>query len=223
MSRNMSKCQAMAFYLILGVSSLWAALPLAANGSEESSNPPQPVAAGTANTVKIFDVSPPVRMTAILPPEESVPKPLNEETRSRIISSVRGEGAPDADLETQSIMLTAKNTQAAEQANLVMTLPYRFHPESAIEFHGDFPHVAGLSLKVEKGGLYLVDFGVKGIGLGAYTVESGPDRQVFDDPTGYLQHVLFGVRAAESGWTSLRMRRSGAGYKLYFVEITRVE
>jgi hypothetical protein len=223
MSRNMSKGQNMAFYLFLGISSLWTVVPLAAGGSQESSNPSRSVAAEGAAAVKIFDVSPPVRMPAILPLEESVPKPLDAEARARIISAIRGEGAADVELAPQSITLTAKNPRAAEQANLVMTLPYRFHPESAIEFHGDYPHVVGLSLKVEKGGLYLVDFAVKGVGQGAYTLESGSDSQVFEDPSGYLQHVLFGVRAAESGWTSLRMRRSGAGYKLYSVEITRIE
>jgi hypothetical protein len=224
MFRNIRKGHKTAFYLLPGIAFLWAAFALAAHASGEVTEPAQTDAAAEGTTaVQVFDVSPPVRMLAILPPEEGVPRPLDTDARSRIIASIRGEGAIAADQSLQSIVLTAKVPQVADQAKLVMTLPYRVHPETAIELHGNYPHVIGLSLKVEKGGLYLVDFAVKGAGLGAYTVESGSDKQVFDDPSGHLRHVLFGVRARESGWTSVRMRRSGAGYKLYFAEIIRAE
>jgi len=36
-----------------------------------------------------------------------------------------------------------------------------------------------------------------------------------------MEHVLVGLNAGASGWTSARLQREGSGYNLFSVEITR--
>ena len=76
-------------------------------------------------------------------------------------------------------------------------------------------------MKVEKDGLYLVDIAVKAKGAGVYKVETESGGQEFEDANGQLEHVLIGLSANASGWTTVRMNRSGAGYNLYSVEVTK--
>jgi hypothetical protein len=83
------------------------------------------------------------------------------------------------------------------------------------------PNALGVKLKVEKDGLYLVDFAVKAKGAGVYKVETESGGQEFEDSNGKLEHLLIALNAGASGWTTVRMNRTGAGHNLYSVEITR--
>ena len=173
----------------------------------------------SAPAVKIFTVTPVSRPAAILTPNAMVaapPGPMDTATMKDILAGIGGtEGGAH-------IVLTSRQPYISEQAYLTLTLPQTFHPESAIVFSEDMPNALGVKLKVEKDGLYLVDFAVKAKGAGVYKVETESGGQEFEDSNGKLEHLLIALNAGASGWTTLRMNRAGAGYNLYSVEVTRV-
>jgi len=168
--------------------------------------------------VRTFTVTPANRPAAILSPNAMVaapPGPMDPSTTKDILAAIGGvEGGA-------RIVLTSRQPYINEQAYLTLTLPQTFHPESAIVFREDMPNALGIKVKVEKDGLYLVDIAVKAKGAGVYKVETESGGQEFEDANGRLEHVLVALSAGASGWTTVRMNRSGAGYNLYSVEITR--
>jgi hypothetical protein len=118
-------------------------------------------------------------------------------------------------------VLTSKQPYIVDQGYLTLTLPHTVHPESAIVFNTDFPGAVGVKLKVENGGLYLVDFAVKAAGAGVYKVATESGGQEFEDSNGKLEHLLIALSAGADGWTTVRMNRTGTGFNLYSVEVTR--
>jgi hypothetical protein len=108
-----------------------------------------------------------------------------------------------------------------DRAQLVLTSPRSVHPETTIEFAADSPGMASVRLKLRAGETYLLDFAVSGLGPGVYALAADSSRREFDDARGDLRHVLIGVKAKLDGWTSVRLQRSGAGYHLHSVAITR--
>ncbi len=119
------------------------------------------------------------------------------------------------------IVLSARNPFYNEKGYLTATLPYTFHPESAIVFNKNFPGLMNVKLNIEKGGIYLVDYAVKAIGAGTYKVVTESGEQEFADPGGTMEHIMVGINAGASGWTTVRLQREGTGYNLYSVEVTR--
>ena len=172
----------------------------------------------SAPAVRIFTVTPVSRPVAILAPNAMVaapPGPMDPATMKDILAGIGGtEGGTH-------IVLTARQPYINEQAYLTITLPQTFHPESAIVFNEDMPNALGVKLMVEKDGLYLVDFAVKAKLAGIYKVETESGGQEFEDANGKLEHLFVALSAGASGWTTVRMNRSGAGFNLYSVEVTR--
>lgn len=201
-----------------------------ASGKSEARKPSRQVA---TPKVKVFKVSPSQRMAAILPANSRVPdppEPISPAVKGNILDSMGGggggvgsaggfEAAPEPVLD--HIVLTSKTPFVHEKGYMSLTLPYTFHPESAIVFNKNFPNVMNVKLKVEKGGVYLVDFAVDAISTGTYRVETEAGDQEFNDPGGNMEHILVGLNAGASGWTSVRLQREGTGYNLFSVEITR--
>lgn len=182
--------------------------------------------------VKTFKVSPSSRPQAVLAANARVPdppEPINPSMMDSILKGIGGGGGvPSAgDVkakpkpELDHIVLTSQKPFYNEKGYLRLTLPYTFQPESAIVLNKNFPNVVGVMLKVEKGGLYLVDYAVNAIGSGSYKVETESGDQLFNDSNGKLEHVLVALNATTSGWTSLRLKREGTGYNLYSVEVTK--
>jgi hypothetical protein len=188
---------------------------------------------GSTWGVKTFKVTPSQRPAAILAPNARVPdppEPIDPSMMKDILASIGGEGggipsagnveaAPEPVLE--HIVLTSRKPYYDEKGYLTLTLPYNYHPESAIVFNKNFPNIMGVKLKVEEGGLYLVDYAVNAIGAGVYKVETESGEQEFEDGNGKLEHVLVALSAEASGWTTVRMSRAGTGYRLYSVEVTK--
>ena len=169
--------------------------------------------------VKTFTVSPVDRPAAILAPNAQVagpPEPVDPAMKKEALAGISGvEGGAQ-------FVLTSRQPYIKEQGYLTLTLPHTVHPESAIVFNTDFPGAVGVKLKVENGGLYLVDFAVKAAGAGVYKVVTESGMQEFEDSNGKLEHLLIALSADASGWTTMRMNRTGASYNLYSVEVTRV-
>lgn len=182
--------------------------------------------------VKTFKVTPFNRMPAILAPNARIPEPpgpVEPGRKQDILHSIGGESAApsanstDAARETRldHIVLSAREPFYEDKGYLTLTLPATFHPESVIAFDNNFSNILGVKLNVEKGGMYLVDFAVHATGAGAYKVDTESGGQTFEDSNSALEHVLIALSAEASGWTTVRMSRTGSGYNLYSVEVTR--
>jgi hypothetical protein len=181
--------------------------------------------------VKTFTVKPSHRPVAILAPNALTPvapEPISPSERGDILKSIGGSGnAPSTDgmdaapkPGLQHIVLTSRQPFVSEKGYLRLTLPQTVHPESPIVFNKEFPSTMSVNLKVEEGGLYLVDFAVRGVGSGTYKVNTGAGGQEFDDTEGNLKHVLIALNAEASGWTGVSMTHTGT-YNLFSVEVTR--
>ncbi len=184
--------------------------------------------------VKIFEVAPLNRTAAVLMPNAQTPtppEPLNSERKSEILQDL-GETAanPEAkEPEAKSapvlvhLKLSARQPFFRDQAFLTLVRASSVHPETAIKFNEDLPGSAAIKLKVETGRTYLLDFAVKSWGSGSYLLETESGKQKFEDESAGKQHILVALAATSSGWTTVRIKREGAGYHLYYVEITQVE
>lgn len=221
------------FFIVL--SSLSLALPFAAAQEPPVSDVKSPEAStqSSAPGVQTFRVNPVSRPVAILAPNALVPgppEPIDTSKMKDILASLGGGGSrvppagtgeADSEPVLNHIVLTSRKPYFEEKGYLTLTLPRTFHPESAIVFDENSAAAVGVKLMVEKGGLYLVDFAVRAMEAGAYTVETESGAQGFEDSDGNLEHVLIAIRAGASGWTTMRMNRTGAGFNLYSVEVTR--
>jgi hypothetical protein len=168
--------------------------------------------------VKTFTVTPADRPAAILAPNAMVAGPPGPIAPSMMQDILAGIGGSEGGAH---FVLTSRQPYIDGQGYLTLTLPQTVHPESAIVFDKDSANAAGVKLKVEKDGLYLVDFAVKAKGAGVYKVETESGGQEFEDSNGKLEHLLIALNAGASGWTTVRMNRTGAGHNLYSVEVTR--
>jgi len=184
-----------------------------------------------AAEVTSFKVKPSNRPVAILAPNALTPvapDPISPSAKAEILKSIGGSGnVPSAQSEDtaaksvlEHIVLTSKQPFVNEKGYLRLTLPQTFHPESPIVFNKEYPSTMSVNLKVEEGGLYLVDFAVKGVGPGTYKVVTEAGSQEFKDTGGNLKHALIALNAAASGWTGVSMTHTGT-YNLFSVEVTR--
>lgn len=172
----------------------------------------------SAPVVKTFTVTPVNRPAAILAPNAQVVGPPEAVDPSLMKDFLAGIGGAEGGAH---FVLTSKQPYIVDQGYLTLTLPHTVHPESAIVFNTDFPGAVGVKLKVENGGLYLVDFAVKAAGAGVYKVATESGGQEFEDSNGKLEHLLIALSAGADGWTTVRMNRTGTGFNLYSVEVTR--
>jgi hypothetical protein len=172
----------------------------------------------SAPVVKIFTVTPVNRPAAILAPNARIagpPEPIDPAMMKGALAGIGGiEGGAQ-------FVLTSRQPYIKEQGYLTLTLPHTVHPESAIVFNTDFPGAVGVKLKVENGDLYLVDFAVKAAGAGVYKVATESGGQEFEDSNGKLEHLLIALSAGADGWTTVRMNRTGTGFNLYSVKVTK--
>jgi len=182
--------------------------------------------------LKTFTVKPSHRPVAILAPNALTPvapDPISSSAKAEILKSIGGSAdvpsAQSEDTAEQSVLehivLTSKQPFVNEQGYLRLTLPQTVHPESPVVFNKKYPSTMSVNLKVEEGGLYLVDFAVKGVGPGTYKVTTEAGSQEFEDTGGNLNHVLIALNAEGSGWTGVSMIHTGT-YNLFSVEVTRV-
>jgi hypothetical protein len=184
--------------------------------------------------IKTFRVNPVDRPAAILAPNARVPtppEPIAPSMMQDLLAGIarEGEGAPApaaTDAEPgpalDHIVLNSRRPYHDGKGYLTLTRPQTFHPESAIIFDKSSPGAVGVKLNVNKDRLYLVDFTVSAVDAGAYKVETESGGQAFEDSNGKLEHVLIALSAGASGWTTVRMNRTGASFNLYSVEVTRV-
>lgn len=131
--------------------------------------------------------------------------------------------APDKPV-LNHLELDARNSWKYERGHLDLTLPYDVDPDGEyILFNKNFPHALSVTVKVEEGETYLVDFEVSSWGSGTYTVKTDGGEQEFPDQNAKAEHILVGLNASESGWTTIRLTRSGTGWYMYSATIDRVD
>jgi hypothetical protein len=190
-------------------------------------------------TIEVLTVKPAKIAPAVLMPNAPVPgapPPIDAAQRAAWLAghaaadggeaAAAGEGdeaeaaADGPETTATTIVLGPATLAAADRAYLVLTRPVSVHPEATIEFAADPGGMAAVRLKVQAGATYLLDFAVSGLGQGVYTLAADSGLREFADPEGALRHLLIGLKAEASGWTSVRLQRSGAGYHLHSVEVT---
>lgn len=173
-----------------------------------------------AQELQTFNVAPSSRALAILPPRSQVPlppNPLDEERLGEILQSLEGQAGGE------SFVLDSKHPYHGEKGYLTLSRPAIVHPESSIFFDNDPAAVLGVRLNVEEGGTYLLDFAVSGKGSGNYIVTTETGAQEFADENPSPRRLLVALKAETSGWTPVRLQRTGEGFRLYSVTTTRVK
>ena len=183
--------------------------------------------------VTLVDVAPVKRAIALLAPNAQTPPPpaaLGPEQRLQIMAALAGQenddptsapATPGSEVET--IVLSAARTVAEEKGVLTLVQPYTVHPETGIHMRGSDPGSVGVKIKVEEGDRYLVDFRVRSAVPGIYQLDTETEALVVDDAQGDREHVLLGLNAGSSGWTTVRLRRPDSDFFIYSVEVTRFE
>lgn len=119
-----------------------------------------------------------------------------------------------------TISLGPGATSAPGTAYLVLTRPQSVHPETTVEFAADAGGIAAVKLMVEDGQSYLLDFAVSGLGPGVYDLAADSAHRAFEDPHGTRRHLMITLKAKASGWTTVRLSRSGTGFHLHSVDVT---
>jgi len=180
--------------------------------------------------VRVFEVAPVQRVAAILAPNAQTPASpaaldaatLDRLLRQLAVSKDPGSvpGSPSQDVRT--IMLSSQQPFIEGQAMLTLVRPATVHPESAIRFDEEMNGSAGIKLMVHQGDIYLLDFAVRSLGSGSYTVETAGGSEQFADTAGNREHILLALSASSSGWTTVRINRQGSGYFLYSAAVTAV-
>ncbi|MBT8047343.1 MAG: hypothetical protein HKN57_04225 [Xanthomonadales bacterium] len=176
--------------------------------------------AAVAQELQTFNVAPSSRVLAILPPQAQVPQPpgpLGEERLGEILQSLEGQAGGEG------FILDSKHLYLEGKGYLTLSRPAIVHPESSIVFDNDAAAVLGVRLNVEEGGSYLLDFAVSGKGGGSYTVMTEAGAQEFLDENAAPRRLLVALQAEASGWTLVRLKRTGEGFHLYSVTTTRVK
>jgi hypothetical protein len=179
------------------------------------------------DTIEVLTVKPAKIAPAVLMPNAQVPgapPPIEAAQRAAWLAgqaaATEGDGAVAGAVDVPTIVLGPAMLSLADRAHLVLTRPVSVHPEATIEFASDPGGIAAVRLKVQAGETYLLDFAVSALGQGVYTLIADSGQREFDDPEGMLRHLLIGLKAEASGWTSVRLQRSGAGYHLHSVAVT---
>jgi len=221
------------FFILLSSFSLVLPFVSAQESPASDAEAPEASAQLAAPGVQTFRVNPVSRPLAILAPNALVPgppEPIDTSKMKEILAGLdeggspvppAGSGEAGSEPELDHIVLTPREPYFEGKGYLTLTMPRTFHPESAIVFDENSTGSVGVKLMVEKDGLYLVDFAVRAMGAGAYTVETESGGQGFKDSDGSLEHVLIALSAGAQGWTTVRMNRSGAGFNLYSIEVSR--
>ena len=173
---------------------------------------------GLPGTIDVLTVKPVKIAPAVLMPNAQVPgapPPIDAAQRAAWLA---GQATQATELST--IVLSPATLSVADRAQLVLTRPLTVHPETTVEFAADPDGMASVRLKVQAGATYLLDFAVSGLGQGVYTLAAESGQREFDDPEGAPRHLLIGLKAEATGWTGVRLQRSGAGFHLHSVEIS---
>lgn len=184
--------------------------------------------------VPVIHVAPTMRFPAVLPPAEGAagrpapPEPLSQERRADLIAAtfagnfVGTSAGTITGMARDTVTLSPRRPFDASLGHLVLDGARRFDPLHGVAFDaGD--GTAGVSLLVEAGKAYLVDFSVNGWAAGNYSIEA--DGQSLDVPDdGSLGHVIVGLKAAAAGWVNVRLGRpGGGGFFLHAVDVTPVD
>jgi len=179
--------------------------------------------------VRVFDVAPFNRAAAVLTPNAQTPPPpapLDDEDRKAALANIveAPDGNTDSDDSVESASFEATVLSAAQMSKegsgvLTLVRPYTVHPETGIHMRGSDEGSVGVKVKVEQGAKYLLDFQVKSAVPGVYVVRVDGVEHEVSDADGKREHVLLVLRAASSGWTTVRLNRPETDFMLYAVEL----
>lgn len=159
------------------------------------------------------------------------PSQLSGKERQALLEQVSGGGMGGIPLlnniQTQGrtptirqLILTVKRPWYVHRAFLSSEGAQRVDARSVMHFDESMPGRAVVGLNLITGKTYLLDFLINGEGEAVYTIESSAGVQEFPDPDGKRGHILVALKAEQSGWTELSLRRSSGSFDLHSVEVT---
>jgi len=203
-------------------------LLLTSPGAQADALEADPAGESRQTEIQLFEVMPVKRAGAILAPNAltpAAPAPLSVDEINRMLGALSEPGVAGLDPENPNvdrIKLSAKTPYLEGRGVLTTHQAMTVHPETSVHFDNDPSGSVGVKLFVEKDKHYLLDFYVRSQGIGSYRVETESGKQLFEDESGRLTHLLLGLSAKSTGWTTVRLNREGAAYYLYFVEISKL-
>ena len=207
--------------LVALVLSLALTVPLAAS---DEAVPEIPVVAVTANGGGTSSLMPDWE-------EPQRPPTLGGREREAVLKRVSGGGSGGVplpnDLQARGLaptlshlILTVRRPWFVQRGFLAGEGVARLDTRSALSFEADTPGRAIVGLNLQEGLTYLVDFLISGRGAGDYVLETSTGSTIFADDSGERTHVLVAIKAEESGWTEISLRRAAGDFDLHTVEVT---
>ena len=169
----------------------------------------------------------PVQIQGEPPP---IPQPMT--IRQRAARLVQDAADPDVlataieklEAEADFNMLSAATPQLNGIGSLVLTWPATVSTLFGVRFTEQDNSSLGMSLDVEAGRIYFVDFMVRAFHPGSYVLTSGSNTHVFEDLGGAIQHVTARLIAQETGKIGLSLKHQyGKGFTFHAVGVTSIE
>lgn len=185
----------------------------------------------TESEVVTFRVRPPshpeVKVVGEPPP---LPEPLSIRQRAaRLAPDAADPDVLQAAVDTLEakadyILLSAEVPHIEDVADLTFSWPATVNTVHGVWLTEEENSTVGLTLAVETGRVYLVEFVVRAFVEGSYVLTVGPDTHVFEDLGSAIRNVTVRLIPEESGRIGLRLRRPlGRGFFFHTVAVTSVE
>lgn len=193
------------------------------------------VAAGVeVPEVEIISVTPKTQSANDLVPgweKPRKPRQLSGEQRQALLEQVSGGGKGGIPLlntiqtqgrtpEVRQLILTVKRPWYVHRAFLSSEGAERVDARSVMRFGDSGEGRAIVGINLIQGNTYLFDFLVDGEGEGVYTIETDAGVYELPDPDGTRDSVLVALKAEQSGWVEINLRRSTGSFDLHSVEVT---
>jgi hypothetical protein len=185
----------------------------------------------TESEVVTFRVRPPAHREAMVVGEPPpLPEPLNIRQRAaRLALDAADPEVLQAAVDTLEAkadynLLSAEVPHVEDVADLTFSWPETVNTTHGVRITEEKNSSVGLTLTVETGRVYLLEFVVRAFVEGSYVLTSGPDTHVFEDLGPAIQNVTVRLIPEESGRISLRLSRPlGKGFFFHAVAVTSVE
>ncbi|MCU0990064.1 MAG: hypothetical protein MUE63_10910 [Xanthomonadales bacterium] len=122
------------------------------------------------------------------------------------------------------VELSAKVPHVENVADLTFSRPIHVNTSHGVRFTNEENSSVGLTLAVETGRVYLVDFVVGAIGAGSYVLKVGADTHVFEDLGSAIRNVSVRLIPEATRLVGLSLSRPhGKGFTFQTAAITSIE
>jgi hypothetical protein len=185
----------------------------------------------TESEVVTFRVRPPVHREAMVVGEPPpVPEPLTIRQRAARLAldaadpEVLRAAVDTFEANAAYILLSAAVRHVEDVADLTFSWPATVNTTHGVRLTEEENSSVGLTLTVETGRVYLVEFVVRAFEEGSYVLTSGPDTHVFEDLGAAIRNVTVRLIPEASGRIGLSLSRPlGKGFMFHSAAVTSIE